>query len=226
MNIKQLAREICDSLGRPCSIDDLKRTCEILQLKTTDNNGQTVLQPYADTTGNTVDPVELIKSVASIAKNSGISLADAAQKLFAAEVSRQQPMQASTSMESNSLASTEFDLDAFNLQQLGATTAPAGSALGIIMGDQNNAIALGHKRYALMVHLSTAVALWLLEHGFPQQDLENENDLGKYGQEAIAAESTKIADLIGSIQVKAIPSRTPIAAISAQQIAIATLASA
>lgn len=226
MNIKQLAREISDSLGRPCSIDDLKRVCEILLLKIGDNNGQSVLEPYKDKAGNTVDPVELLKTVASIAKNSELSLIDAAQKLFDTEVSRQQPAQTATSVQPNGLASTEFDLDAFNLQQLGATRAPAGSALGIIMGDQSNAIALGHKRYALMIHLSTAVALWLLEHGFPQQDLENENNLGKYGQEAIAAESTKIADLIGSIQVKAIPSRTPIAAISAQQRAIALSGSA
>jgi hypothetical protein len=224
MNIKQLAREISGSLGRPCSIDDLRRACEILQVKLGDNNGQTILEPYQDRAGNTLDPVELIKAVAEVAKNSELSLVDAAQKLFDAEVSRQQTPQTSTNAQPTSSAHTVFDLDAFNLQQLGATSAPAGSALGIIMGDQSNAIALGHKRYALMIHLSTAVALWLLEHGFPRQDLEN--DLGKYGQEAVATESTKITDLIGSIQVKAIPRRTPIGAIGTPERAIATLGSA
>lgn len=224
MNIKQLAREISGNLGRPCSIDDLRRACEILQVKLGDNNGQTILEPYQDGAGNTLDPVELIKAVAEVAKNSELSLVDAAQKLFDAEVSRQQTPQTSTNAQPTSSANTAFDLDAFNLQQLGATSAPAGSALGIIMGDQSNAIALGHKRYALMIHLSTAVALWLLEHGFPRQDLEN--DLGKYGQEAVATESTKITDLIGSIQVKAIPRRTPIGAIGTPERAIATLGSA
>ncbi|MBD1835422.1 hypothetical protein H6F61_22755 [Cyanobacteria bacterium FACHB-472] len=88
MNIKQLAREISGNLGRPCSIDDLRRACEILQIKLGDNNGQTVLEPYRDKSGNTLDPVELIKAVAEVAKNSELSLVDAAQKLFDAEVFR------------------------------------------------------------------------------------------------------------------------------------------